>query len=571
MYHVLIADDETIVRLMLESMIDWEGLGLLLSGSAANGREAMDILSQEKIDILITDIQMPVVDGLELIQYANQAHRPPQILVLSAYNDFPYVRQAFKLGIHDYCLKRELNAELLTKHLEQMKAALKQSSPAGSGADTAAGEPCKNNKPALLSRLLKGELETEEAGLPEHYFLVSYCVLGYQNIVRAFGKDLDKEFFSSLVKLSRQIAQIAAHGTLVPSGETSLVMIYEAPDPDSLPGLIRVLSRQLKAWKNYMNVDCMAGVSQLARGAADFEPRLAEAAANLTMRYVMKSRRLFSPMDYPSFRPPIPCLSGRETALQSQNAPAQDTALQNQNAPAQGTALQSQNAPAQGTAPLPTYPDMIQALKVHDTARYEKEKAKILARIQSSSLERARQEALNLAYHLAASLIHQLEDTDSIYREDLCDTILRLPSSQEVCIWTINFLGDMNQYMRSHYQFDFPDEIWAALDYIDRNYFKPDLSLSEAASQANFSEKYFSTLFNKRMGMPFSHYLKNLRIHHAKEMLTGTSMKLKEISEAVGYNSVEYFVRVFSAQEGMSPSAYRKKGLPPAHRDISKP
>ncbi len=533
MYHVLIADDETIVRMMLESMINWEEQGLLLAGSAANGREAMDILSKEEIHILITDIQMPVVDGLELIQYANQTAHPPQILVLSAYNDFPYVRQAFKLGIHDYCLKRELHQQLLNKHLEQMKAELDrrgQEGPSFKGEESKATE--RSDKGILLSRLLKGELEAKEAALPERYFVITYSVLGYQNIVRAFGSDLDKEFFSSLISLARQIAQIAAHGILVPSGETSLVMIYEAASADSLPGLLRVLTRQLKAWKNYMNVDCMAGVSQLAEGAADFESCLEEATANLTMRYVMKSRRLFSPADYLSFRPPILSLSGQKS-----------------------------HGSMEGAALPHAYPDMIQALKVQDTPRYQKEKSRILARLQSSSLESARQEALNLAYHLAASLIHQLEDTDSVYREDLCHTILQLPSIQEVCIWTINFLGDMNRYMRSRYQLDFPDEIRNALDYIDSHYFNPDLSLSEVASQANFSEKYFSTLFNKRMGMPFSHYLKNLRIHHAKEMLTSTSLKLKEISEAVGYNSVEYFVRVFSAQEGISPSAYRKNQI----------
>lgn len=509
MYRVLIADDETIVRLMLESMIDWEALGLCLSGIAANGREAITIMSQEKIDILITDIQMPVTDGLELIQYARQTDDPPEILVLSAYNDFPYVRQAFKLGIHDYCLKRELNEDLLKKHLEQMKEQLEKR-----GRKNRTADPQAPDRAALLSRLLRGEGEAEAAGLPDRYFVVSYSILGYQNIVRVFGTDLNKEFFSSLLNLARQLTQISSHGTLAPAGETSLVMVYEADSKDSLAGLLRVLSRQLKAWKNYMNVDCIAGVSRLAEGAADFESCLAEATLNLTMGYVMKSRRLFSPDDYPRFCP--------------------------------------------SSAALLPYQELIRALKVHDTARYEKEKAQILSRMQAAPPETARREALDLAYHLAASLVHQLEDTDSIYTEDLSDVISSLSSSREVCIWTVNFLEDMNRYMRSHYQFDFPDEIRKALDYIDSHYYKADLSLFEAASQANFSEKYFSTLFNKRMGMPFSQYLKNLRIHHAKELLKNTSMKLKEISEAVGYNSVEYFVRVFSSQEGVSPSAYRK-------------
>ena len=99
MYRVLIVDDESIMRMMLSTMVDWEELGFELAGCMSNGREALEYMEHERVDILVTDIQMPVVDGLALIQHVNEKPDPPQILVLSAYNDFPYVRQAFKLGV----------------------------------------------------------------------------------------------------------------------------------------------------------------------------------------------------------------------------------------------------------------------------------------------------------------------------------------------------------------------------------------------------------------------------------------------------------------------------------------
>ena len=203
--------------------------------------------------------------------------------------------------------------------------------------------------------------------------------------------------------------------------------------------------------------------------------------------------------------------------------------------------------------------EIIQALKSNNTVSFESARSLLLARIQESPVRQAGLLALYLAYHIAASLVHQLEDTDYVYSTSLLEEISGLKTSQEVCIWTVNFLSDMKRYVQFHYQFDFPDEISRAINYIDSHYYKPDLTLYEVASEAGFSEKYFSTLFSRKMGMSFSSYMKHLRIHHAKTMLKETSMKLKEISEAVGYNSVEYFVRVFSAQEGVSPSSYRKQ------------
>ncbi|MCB7317483.1 response regulator transcription factor [Lacrimispora sp. 210928-DFI.3.58] len=513
MYNVLIVDDESIVRMMLHSMIDWEGQELNLVACAANGREALEWMDKCRIDILITDIQMPVVDGLALISHVKERRLQPEILVLSAYNDFPYVRQAFKMGIYDYCLKREISEELLKKHLKAMKDRLRECGRAGDG------ERLKEeDKKQLLAGLLRGQIEPSEAGLPETYYVAFFSIQEYQRIVKSFGSDFQKTFFPGLLNLADQLPQIARHGLLVPANDTGLVMVYEEKEgEEGFLAVLRLCTRLLRSWKNYMNVDMTGAVSRLAHGAEEFEMRLGEANMNLTMKYVMKSRSLFSEEEYIHF-------------------PLEDA-----------------------WAKEGEYKKLIQALKSGDGMGYEEEKSRLLAVMQRADEEEAKRQALYLAYHIAAALVHQLEDSDYIYTTDLFQEISGIASSKEVCIWTVNFLNDMKRYLQSHYQFHFPDEIQVALDYINDHYYKQDLTLYEVASKAGFSEKYFSTLFNKKVGTSFSSYLKNLRIHHAKLLLRGSHRKLREISEAVGYNSVEYFVRVFSAETGMSPSVFRKK------------
>lgn len=512
MYRVLIVDDESIMRMMLGTMVDWGELGFELAGCMSNGREALEYMEHERVDILITDIQMPVVDGLALIQHVKEKPDLPQILVLSAYNDFPYVRQAFKLGVYDYCLKRELGAETLTRHLEAMRQELIKA-----GRSTGTEQSDGQSEKLRMMALLRGQAEPEKGLLPDHYCIVRFSIGGYWEIVQKFGKDLNRDFFPVLLNLAEQISQIASHAFLIPTGDVSLTMLYRLEEGENLSPVLWVCKRLLRAWKSYVNITATAGVSRIGNDPGDFEKCLSEAEANLTMKYVMKSQNLFSPEDYKEFN--------REQALSCKEE----------------------------------YTGIIEALKQGETVRYEAEKSKILAAAAKTGVGSGKKYALYLAYHIAISLIHQIEDTEYVYENDLKQQVDKLQTEQELRIWLVNYLNDMKRYMQLHYQFEFPDEMKSAVDYLNDNYYKPDLALGEVAVHAGFSEKYFSTLFTRRMGSSFSSYLKKIRIHHAKLLLQGTHQKMKEISQSVGYNSVEYFVRVFSAETGMSPSAYRKE------------
>ena len=290
MYRVLIVDDESIMRMMLSTMVDWEELGFELVGCMSNGREALEYMEHERVDILVTDIQMPVVDGLALIQHVNEKPDPPQILVLSAYNDFPYVRQAFKLGVYDYCLKRELGTETFTRHLEDMRQELIKA-----GRSTGTEHENGQSEKMRMTALLRRQAEPEKGLLPGRYCIVRFSIRGYWEIVQKFGKDLNRDFFPVLLNLAEQISQIASHAFLVPTGDVSLTMLYQLGEGDDIQAVLRVCRRLLRAWKSYVNITVAAGISSIGKGPEDFENCLSEAEANLTIKYVMKSKNMFSP------------------------------------------------------------------------------------------------------------------------------------------------------------------------------------------------------------------------------------------------------------------------------------
>lgn len=102
MYRVIIADDDFLVLTYLKQMIPWQDQGFLIVGDAKNGQEAMELLKREGADVCITDVSMPVMNGIELTRWIKGNSPTTHVLVLSCHDDFAYVKEAMKLGIDDY-------------------------------------------------------------------------------------------------------------------------------------------------------------------------------------------------------------------------------------------------------------------------------------------------------------------------------------------------------------------------------------------------------------------------------------------------------------------------------------
>jgi two-component system response regulator YesN len=121
---VLIADDEPLVRVAFKTLVDWKEIGFDIYAEASNGEEALKILSASPADIVITDIKMPVMDGLSLTKWIKAKLPDTVVGVLSCYDEFKLVKEAFKLGAFDYMLKTEINGESLVDLLKRAERVL---------------------------------------------------------------------------------------------------------------------------------------------------------------------------------------------------------------------------------------------------------------------------------------------------------------------------------------------------------------------------------------------------------------------------------------------------------------
>ena len=119
MYRTLVADDDFLVRSYLKTLDSWEKAGYEIVDDAEDGEEAYTFLQKEKIDVLVTDLSMPVMDGIELIRKLREENREIYIIVLSCHDDFEYVKEAMRLGADEYVLKNSLDEDSLYETLEK--------------------------------------------------------------------------------------------------------------------------------------------------------------------------------------------------------------------------------------------------------------------------------------------------------------------------------------------------------------------------------------------------------------------------------------------------------------------
>ena len=166
MYKVMLVDDERLILQGVLNIIDWEKLGMEVIHMAENGKEALDKYKENPVDIIITDINMPVITGLELIMKIKEINKRAKFIVLSGYDEFSYARTAMKYGVENYILK-PINEEELEAALIDINKKIK---------DEKEEENIILEKNSIIMKLLNGNVDSNEL-----YYLKDIIRLEFKN------------------------------------------------------------------------------------------------------------------------------------------------------------------------------------------------------------------------------------------------------------------------------------------------------------------------------------------------------------------------------------------------------
>lgn len=524
MLKVLIADDEMLVRIGLKTAIPWgEEYGFELVGEAINGRDAWEKIQQTEPDILITDIQMPKMDGLELLRLIQESGRDIRTIILTCHSDFEYAREAIRFGVKDYVLKlTTMPDELLSILLDIKKDLLKKDQ---AHKDTASISKAER-KAVFLNRLTSGVLSTQEAlrseaetmGLllkPDNIFALR--IEPEPSFVTTSEAETSMSTHTLCVNLLNEWLYKNKRGELFCPDEDGFLLLLNS-EPNELDTIIISL-RQLLL--QYLNLSVSIGVSGPC-DASNIQQACHECVLAMEQRFFYGTGSTVFYSDVP-----IPTDSCNAYSYRAENS-------------------------------------ILEGLSRLDSLQVEQTLFPLVAEICKSTLNRRlcmeRLDEILGTFSRAAKLYggsrHQFSKE---WGADWYADLHTLTFAEDVIPWFGRLIPSFCEYLRRCKNQQCRSEIALIQDYIHEHYGEK-ITLEFAASYVFMSPAHFSKLFKKSTGKNFVDYLAEYRIEKAKQLLVGSALMIYQISEQVGYSNFNYFSKVFKRYTGMTPKDYRETG-----------
>ncbi len=517
MRNVLIVDDDTIVRITLRSLINWEEMGYQIAADAIHGQQALEYIKDHPVDLVITDMKMPVMDGIGLLEELNRLKTIPAVLVLSGYDDFKLVRDAFRLGACDYLLKTGLTEETLAAMLKRLDEEVFHDH--GNEIVGEKNPVIKIPDSVLLADMAMGRRSLEETFFQQEYLVMQFEIEDFHKASARFGEDFEEELIKPMLELAGQIPRVASRCILGAVAPSRYCLLYRITDPEQYKENAVSACKQLcNVWKHFMNLSVSAGISSRGNGTKDFLNRFEEAGEQLRLKYLKGKGKICDPWEKDV------------VSFQQVRQAGQD------------------------------YEKLLKGLMVGDEFTVWSEKKGFFSELYKMELKAAKEICLHLICSIAWQLSDNHDDISALFAEEVnyYEKIGRLDEMRSLELWLNNYFRWIMDYNAHHADRKQADMMIRAKRFIMDNYANPELTLGSVASFIGLNEKYFSTRFTKEEGMTFINYLTEVRIRKARELMETTDLKIYEISQSVGYNSVEHFTRVFKKLCKVSPGGYRK-------------
>ena len=497
MIRTMIVDDEALIRVTLRSMLDWESRGYTVVCDCSSGSQALEYLRDFPVDLLITDIKMPGMSGLEFMRLLRDDACMPVTVALSGYDEFDLVREAFRLGAYDYLLKANINRIALERLLDGLRQKV-------------------FHTPALDSETGRRPAEAAARLEPGDYVVVLFQVQNFQETARRFGGNLRERMEKPMLELVHQIRRLQGRASIFPQSPDRYAMYYQVRDRERIYDMILSVVRQVQGvWRDFMNLDAAAGISGIV-SCTEVDQAL--------LRCDTLCR--------------LAVLRGRDgVCVQWQD----------------GTLAEAYEAAADCDS-------LIAALCGEDEQLLDREQGLWFSGLKKLDDRTHIQRILVLLARMGERLQSYGQEFFHVFPEqtDYARLLAQFETQAERELWLRNALRRVQAVCADDRREKQMGAIERARDFMRDNFTNPELMLKTVADYVGFSEKYFSTRFTRECGCTFINYLNDLRIKRAQELLVQTDLKIYEISEAAGYSSVEHFNHMFKKKLCISPKDYRK-------------
>lgn len=529
MYSLLIADDEPIIRKGVKKIIDWESLGFSQIFLAEDGQEALDIIRNNKIDLVLTDIVMPFMNGLELSEILSREYPDIHVVILTGHEDFEYAKQSMDFGVKNYILK-PVGAETLYNKMKKICDSLYM----------------ENEKKEYISSMKK-QLQQSLPAFREQMLNRIVCIENgnvsqYLEQSSSLGLDLSKGPFMvaavdiDMIKIAVEdyaLYSFAARNIAMESIGKDHYIFEDTKGKIAILFQCRFLGEEFhdtvyqtlcviqKAITNNLKIDSTCGIGSEVNSPQELYYSYINARKAVECKYSLGTNNVY---------------------------------------------------------------DITDMHYLENTFCYPLNEIKILLNaVKFKEKDEIRDAVNNLVYNKNLHGKISGINVRMIYMEIVISLLREISDVKEVSekIWNHGFdiIRDMELVGIQNIMVDklylFACEVKEEIDkiqerstiqiienvkaYVAKNYKDPNISLSTAAKYAGVSTGYLSGLFKKEVGTNFVKYLTDMRMEESMKLLRTTDLKTYEIAYETGFSNPHYFSIAFKKYTGMSPSDFRMK------------
>lgn len=571
MYRVMIVDDEPLILAGIASLLNWEEHGCTVGARCANGQQALRQMEEQKPDIVITDIKMPGMDGIELMkQVKDKGWDDVIFILLTNLEEFSLVRQAMSLGAVEYLVKMELTEDKLADSLKAAVARREMKRKA-EAADTVMARSEEDILKEYIEGLLIGRGEmvngdgtgigrdvdiradvdtwgnadtradadtrvnadirtdadrTASGTIPvfrEPIMAIISFNYGYEGFSSDFTREDQKKVISFAENIIGQMVKgYFDHSCLVRRELTSLVLVVSAEGmPDYREQMRSLGEKIISVVKDYFEVSVSVHVSTRKESLEDFGELLYEAMSAANHYFYC-------------FADPVVFYSAECETSARHTASFHIGFLKK---------------------------DLSQAVAMNDSAALEGILDQVVCLLKENNP--SRQQAVNACanlYFFLASFFEEGEEEDFPYEVNIMEKLGRLGTLGQIIQWINWFKAAVSSILERRRDTRVDKIAEMVREYVMEHY-KERITLGQVAEALNISQGYLSTAFKKQSGESFTSYVSAIKIEKAKELIEGHQYMMYEISDLLGFDTPFYFSKVFKKVAGISPKEYEAQCL----------
>lgn len=535
---VFLVEDEYIVREGIKNNIDWEKNGYDFCGEASDGELAFPMISEKRPDIVITDIRMPFMDGIELSRMIKEEYPEIKIIILSGHEEFEYAKAAIQIGVEEYLLK-PINGDELLQVVNRVAQKIKEENESRETLQEGEGdENFEYAKRQLLSSLIDDNASLSDAmeqGKKIHLNLMAQCYnimmlkLQRKNKEQGFSQRILELYKTMEDTLKEQDGQSIMFDR-APEGK---VILFMGSGEEEIRRNMDVFAGQFREiLPEYEDVTYFGSVGVPVMRLRELGKSYEAASHGFSYRFLTEPNQI---------------VDNHTVFDQTRNEKKFSCSI---------GSVDIQNLDKQKIE------SFLKGGEMDEIHFFVEEYMKNTGDAGKNSMI-FRQYIVMDMFFAASHFLTQITDGREQLGEpfESPEQMQKIVSDLEATVVYIKELFTKVMQVRDAQTTEHnSDVVENAKKYISENYHDEELTLNTVAHEVNVSPNHLSAMFSQKTGQTFVKYLTDVRMHRAKELLKCTSKRSNEICEEVGYRDPHYFSHLFKKNVGCSPIQYRERG-----------